>query len=220
MDIVTDRDTVFTSKLWTEVMRLLDVSQDMSTAYHPQTDGQTERVNQVLEQYLRTYCAWDQKNWVELLPYAEFCYNNTVHSATKVTPYFANFGYHPGHNYSAVEVISKVPAAEESVLTLKKLRQDMREQLLLAQQRMAKYYNKKVAEQEPQFKVGDWVMVNAKDFKTMRPSKKLDHKMRGKFRIKRLVGLHAYELELPVSSEQKHPVFHMSMLEPYHPNDI
>ena len=59
MGVVSDRDTVFTSKLWSEVMRLLDVSQDMSTAYHPQTDGQTERVNQVLEQYLRMYCSWD-----------------------------------------------------------------------------------------------------------------------------------------------------------------
>ena len=78
LGIVSDSDTVFTSKLWSEVMRLLDISQDMSTAYHPQTDGQTERVNQVLEQYLRTYCAWDQKDWIELLPYAEFCYNNTV----------------------------------------------------------------------------------------------------------------------------------------------
>ena len=79
-------------------MRLLDISQDMSTAYHPQTDGQTERVNQVLEQYLRTYCSWNQKNWVELLPYAEFCYNNTVHSSTKLTPFYASFVYHPGHN--------------------------------------------------------------------------------------------------------------------------
>ena len=57
MGVVSDRDTVFTSKLWSEIMRLLDISQDMSTAYHPQTDGQTERVNQVLEQYLRTYCS-------------------------------------------------------------------------------------------------------------------------------------------------------------------
>ena len=70
--VVSDRDTVFISKLWSEVMRLLDVSQDMSTAYHPQTDGQTERVNQVLEQYLRMYCSWDQKNWMEFLPYADF----------------------------------------------------------------------------------------------------------------------------------------------------
>jgi hypothetical protein len=219
MGVVSDRDTVFTSKLWSEIMRLLDISQDMSTAYHPQTDGQTERVNQVLEQYLRTYCSWDQKNWVELLPYAEFCYNNTVHSSTKMTPFYANFGYHPGHNYPAVEVISNVPAAEEFVLKLQKLREDMRETLLLAKKRMAKYYNRKVADQEPKFKVGDWVMLNAKDFKTIRPSKKLDHKMRGKFKVKRLVGPHAYELDLPVSIG-KHPVFHISLLEPYIQNEL
>ena len=84
--VVSDRDMVFTSKLWSEIMRLLDISQDMSTAYHLQTDGQTETVNQALDQYLRPYCSWDQKNWMELLPYAEFCYNNTVNSSTKMTP--------------------------------------------------------------------------------------------------------------------------------------
>ena len=102
-------------------MRLLDVSQDVSTAYHLQTDGQTERVTQVLEQYLRMYCLWDQKNWMKLLSYAEFCYNNNVHSSTKITPFYVAFGYHPGNNYSAFEVVSDVPAAEEFILKLKKL---------------------------------------------------------------------------------------------------
>ena len=125
--IVSDRDTVFTSKLWTEVMRLMDVSEDMSTAYHPQTDGQTERVKQVLEQCLGTCCAWDEKDWLELLPYTEFCYNNTVHSATKVTPFYTNFGYHPIHNYPAEVVESNVPAADEYVENLANLRKDMRE---------------------------------------------------------------------------------------------
>ena len=205
MCVVSDRDTVFTSKLWSEVMRLLDVSQDMSTAYHPQTDGQTERVNQVLEQYSRMCCSWDQKNWIELLPYAEFCYNNTVHSSTKMTPFYTAFGYHSGNNDPAVEVVSDVPAPEEFILKLKKLREDMRDTLILARKRMAKFYNRKVSEQEPRFKVGNWVILNAKDFKTLRPSKKLDHKMRGKFKIKRLIGSHAYELEFP-QNVGKHPV--------------
>ena len=184
LGVVSDRDTVFTSKLWTEVMRLLAVSQDMSTAYHPETDGQTERVNQVLEQYLRTFCAWDQKDWLELLPYAEFCYNNRVHSATKVTPFYANLGYNPIDNYPAEVVESNVPTAEEYVENLAKLRKDMRETLILARERMAKYYNRNVSEKEPTFKVGDKVMVNAKDIKTKRKSKKLDHKMRGPFKVK------------------------------------
>ena len=66
LGVISDRDTVFTSKLWSQVMRLLDILQDMSTTYHPQTDGQTERVNQVLEHYLRTFYAWDQKDWLDL----------------------------------------------------------------------------------------------------------------------------------------------------------
>ena len=165
LGMVSDRDTVFTSKSWTEVMRLLDVSQNMSTAYHPQTDGQTERVNHVLEQYLHAFCTWDQKDWLELLPYAEFCYNNTIHSATKVTPFYANFGYYPIDHYLAEVVESHVPAVEEYIENLVKLRKDMRETLILARERMAKYYNRNVFEKEPTFKVGDKVMVNATNIK-------------------------------------------------------
>ena len=95
----------------------------------------------------------------------------------------------------------------------------MGDALILARQRMAKFYNRKVSEREPGFKMGDWVMLNAKDFKTLRPSKKLDHKMRGKFKIKRLIGSHDYELEFP-PNVGKHPVFHVSMIEPYNVNPI
>ena len=220
LDVVSDRDTVFTSKLWTEVMRLLDVSQDMSTAYHPPTDGQTERVNQVLEQYLPTFCAWHQKDWLEFILYAEFCYNNTIHKATKVTPCYANFVYHPVDNYAAEVVESNVPAAEEYVENLAKLRTDMRETLFLARERMAKYYNRNVSEKEPTFQVGDNVMVNAKNIKTKRKSKKLDHKMRGPFKVKRLIGSYVYELALPYGAGKVYPVYHIFLLEPYHRNDI
>jgi len=220
LGVVSDRDTVFTSKLWSEVMRLLDISQDMSTAYHPQTDGQTERVNQVLEHYLRTFCSWDQKDWVELLPYAEFCYNNTVHSSHKMTPFYANFGYNPGDNYPAEVIESNVPAAEKYILKLDKLRKDMRDTLVLAKGRMAKYYNKNVASQELKFRVGDKVMLNGKNIKTIRPTKKLDHKMRGPFKVKRLIGPYAYELDIPAFVGRPHPVYHISLLEPYHRNEI
>ena len=84
---------------------------------------------------------------------------------------------------------------------------------------MAKFYNRKVSEREPGFKVGDWVMLNARDFKTLRPSKKLDHKMRSKFKIKRLIGSHAYELVFP-PNVGKHPVFHVFVIEPYNVNTI
>jgi len=69
----SDGDTVFMSSFWSEVMRLLEFDLDKSSAYHLQTDGQTERVNQILEHYLRTYCMRYQDDWVDLLPFAEFC---------------------------------------------------------------------------------------------------------------------------------------------------
>ena len=114
---------------------------------------------------------------MELLLYAEFSYNNTIHSATKVTPFYANFGYHPIDDYSAEVVESNVPAAEEYVENLVKLRTDMGETLLLARERIAKYYNKNVFEKEPTFKVGNKAMVNARNIKTRRKSKKLDNKI-------------------------------------------
>jgi len=211
------------SAFWQEVMRLLEVALDKSSAYHPQTDGQTERVNQVLEHYLRTYCTWDHDNWVELLPFAKFCYNNTVHSTTKLTPFFAVYQQPPQNNFKYPEEADPElnnPESVKTVETLEAMRSTMRENMEAAQCRMVKYFNLKVAEKEPMFKVGDWVMVNAKNIKTRRPTKKLDYKLRGKFRIKKLIGTNAYELELPPSTGKIYPVFHISLLEPHHLTNI
>ena len=94
-DITTDRDTLFTSELWKETTKQLQIERKMSTAFHPQTDGQTERTNAILEQYLRAYVNYQQDNWTELLTLAEFAYNNSKQEMIKHTPFFANYGYHP-----------------------------------------------------------------------------------------------------------------------------
>jgi len=109
------------SSFWQEVMRLLEVALYKSSAYHPQTDGQTERVSQVLEHYLRTYYTWDQDNWVELLPFAEFCYNNTVHSSTKLTPFFATYQQHPQNNFKHPEEADHESNNLEAVKTVETL---------------------------------------------------------------------------------------------------
>jgi len=197
---------------------LLEVALDKLSAYHTQSDGQTERVNQVLDHYLRTYCTWDQDNWVELLPFTEFCYNNTVHSTTKLTPFFAAYQQHPQNNFKYPEEADPElnnPEAVKTVETLKAMRSMVRENVEAAQYRVAKHFNQTVAEKEPMFKVGDWGIVNAKNIKTRHPTKKLDYKLRGKFRIKRLIGTNAYELELPPSTGKIHPVFHVGLLQPY-----
>ncbi|PRP72850.1 hypothetical protein PROFUN_17121, partial [Planoprotostelium fungivorum] len=90
--IVSDRGTQFTAEFWTSFWKQMGTKHSMSTAYHPQSDGQTERVNSVLNQYLQVYCSYLQDHWVPLLATAEFAYNNSVHTSTRVTPFFANQG--------------------------------------------------------------------------------------------------------------------------------
>src|SRR5882724_13317992 len=84
-DIVSDRGKHFVSRFWRSLCQLLGIKANLSTAYHPETNGQTEQVNQILEQYLWVYINYQQDNWVSLLPLAEFAYNNTLHSVTTVT---------------------------------------------------------------------------------------------------------------------------------------
>src|SRR5580698_1439513 len=93
--IIHDRDTRFMSKYMTDLFRLLGTKQNPSTAYHPQTDGQTERMNQTLEQYLRIFIEFRQDDWKEWLSLAEFSYNDSKHAATQQTPFFLNYGQHP-----------------------------------------------------------------------------------------------------------------------------
>lgn len=98
--IVSDRGPQFISQFWKAFCSLLRISLALSTAYHPEIDGQTERTNQVLEQYLRCYLSYNQDNWASLLPIAEFAFNNSINASTKISPFFANNGFHPRPNNS------------------------------------------------------------------------------------------------------------------------
>jgi transposase InsO family protein len=91
-DIISDRDSRFTSTKWKQFLGILGVRPRMSTSFHPQTDGQRERINQMIEAYLRSFINYEMDNWVRLLPMAEFAYNNSVTQATSMSPFFANYG--------------------------------------------------------------------------------------------------------------------------------
>ncbi|GJP79406.1 hypothetical protein CLOP_g9640, partial [Closterium sp. NIES-67] len=93
--LISDRDPKFTSKFWKELMSLLGTKLAMSSAYHPQTDGQTERLNQIVEQLLRAACKDEISKWDLHLPVLEFAYNNATHAATELTPFFLCYGRHP-----------------------------------------------------------------------------------------------------------------------------
>jgi hypothetical protein len=220
-DIVSNRDTRFTSHFWKELTSHLGIDLSMSTAFHPQADGQTERINAVLEQYLRHFCGFQQDDWAELLPLAEHTYNTAVSETTKASPFFANYGYQPETQWirpAASEANFSNPASEKLLARWKGIWEMLQENTHDAQQRMAKWYNTKVQEQ-PKFKVGDKVMINARNFRTKCPSKKLDHKKIGPVKVVKLIGKHAVRVELPTSMKQ-HNVFNVTMLEHYRESSI
>ena len=98
--IISDRDPRFASKFTRELCRLLGIQQNISTAYHPRTDGQSERTNQWLEQYLRFWVSERQDDWAKYLPIAEFAHNNWTSETTKESPFQVLMGYHPRADWS------------------------------------------------------------------------------------------------------------------------
>ena len=223
--VVSDRDSRFQSKFWLAVMELLKVDVRLSTAFHPQTDGQTERVNQILEQYLRCYCSYQQDDWAELLPLAEHAYNSAVSESTKVSPFEANYGFSPRTNWlERIKPKHENLGGSDLYEGWTSVWQAMRENLENAQIRQRKWYDKKrlpVPEYKTledvtggRAKVADKVMLSRQNIKTKRPTEKLDHKFFGPFVVKRKVGQRAYELEMPARMNI-HPVFYVGLLEPY-----
>jgi len=216
-DIVSDRGPVFNSKFWRAFTSGLGIKCNFSTAFHPQTDGQTERVNQTLEQYLRMFCSYQQDNWADLLSSAEFTYNNTDHSSTKYSPFYANTGYHPLHPSTIIDLTElQAPSVTERLERIRSLHTALKSNMQEAQERYTKYYDVKRQDSSNAFKVGDLVWLNRKNIDTTRPSLKLDHKLLGPFRIKAKVSDLAFTLDLPATMDC-HPTFGVSLLEKYKP---
>ena len=212
--IVSDRGTIFTSNFWTTLALILKIDPRKSTAFHPQTDGQTERMNQTLETYLRIFCNYEQNDWFELLSLAEFAYNNAAQESTKMSPFFANYGFHPRFLAESNSPFSShsAPAAEEFASYLHEVHERLVQNVKHAQDLQAKYYD---AKHKPvEFKPGDLVWLNSSNISTMRPSKKLDWKRLGPFKVEKRVGLQAYKLSLPASMRHIHDTFHISLLDP------
>ena len=209
-DIVSDRGPVFRSKFWLSLLESLKIKSKLFTAFHPQSKGQTERVNQSIEQYLRCYTNFSQDDWSRLLPHAEFAYNNTMSSTTKVSPFFANLGFHPRMEY-CFSSNPNTPAVQDHLKTLQDLFPILKDELRHAQDRMKFYADKD--RQDHFFKINDSVWLLNRNIRSLRPSSKLDHKRLGPFRIVKQINPVTFELELP-SSYRIHNAFHVSLLEP------
>jgi transposase InsO family protein len=214
--IVSDRGSLFTSHFWATLCHRLVVSRKLSTAFHPQTDGQTERQNQSLEHYLRTYGCFEQDDWAEKLVLAEWVYNTSVHSAHGKTPAEVLFGYMPRGPFDQPTKAPKydTQSARERVAWIQQSHKDITQLLEHSNQAYAKWYNKK--RQPHLFKVGGMVMLSTKNINQQRPSPKLADKYLGPFEILEVVGNNsmAYKLKLP-STYRMHNTFPISALEPY-----
>ncbi|KID83641.1 pol polyprotein [Metarhizium guizhouense ARSEF 977] len=209
-NIISDRGSTFISKFWQALMAQLGTNHKLSTAYHPQTDGQTERLNQTLEQYLRCYINYQQDDWVTWLPTAQLAYNSSISESTKQTPAYANYGFNP----EVFRVQREGPQAERAMLQadeLKKLHEEMRRELEFVRNRMAQYHNRKRLK-GPIFGEGDMVYLLRRNIKTTRPSDKLDYKKLGPFAIRKRISTNNYELSLP-KTMRNHPIVHISLLE-------
>uniref|UniRef100_A0A0W0F7D8 Reverse transcriptase-rnase h-integrase n=1 Tax=Moniliophthora roreri TaxID=221103 RepID=A0A0W0F7D8_MONRR len=171
--IISDRDPRFAAEVFQEMGKQLSIKHSMSTAFHPQTDGETERVNQEIEVYLRAFCSKEQTQWKEYLPLAEFAHNNRTHSVLKKSPFYMMMGYHPRPLPTIFEKTT-IPSVEERLQELKRVREETASLLELARQQMIRREKQKL----DTFEEGQKVWLEAKNLATGYPSKKLAPKRR------------------------------------------
>ncbi|KAJ1577331.1 hypothetical protein NDA12_006334 [Ustilago hordei] len=180
--MVLDRGRQFISGAWKAFAEQMGVKHSLSTAYHLQTDGQTERVNQVIEQYLRMYCNYEQNDWANLLDTAAFVYNNMVHNSIGVSPFFACYGWNPkAHPDIPRRLGVNDPGRFEYLMDGKEHCKYLQEQIREAQRRSVDQYNRK--HKDIEFKVGDMVYINCRNWKIWRPTPKLDTRFAGPYPV-------------------------------------
>ena len=217
--IISDRDKLFRSKYWQTITKACGIEHSLSTANHQQTDGPTERMIQTIEQHLRHYLDWNQDNWVEILPLAQFAMNNAKNTSTGEVPHFANLGRYPRMTWTSVSSEGRSNEAILQATHMQRMHNTMSKDIQWAEQKMKRYYDMK-REDAPVLKKGERVYLlrrtpGSKTFniKSKRPSDKFDAVKYGPFRIVKKLENDNYQLQLPIRM-RIHPIFHISLLEP------
>jgi len=213
--IISDRGPQFAAGLMRELNKMLGIKSKLLMAFHPQTDGQTERVNQEPEQYLRMFIDHRQEQWPKWLGTAEFTYNNKVHSSTRTSPFKANYGQDPRMGFK-MRKKGKYAGAEKFIEKIKEIQEEAKAVLGKVQADMKKYADKKRLNIE-EYKVGDLVMLSTKDLKYQmirRRTEKLTERFIGPYKVKKIVSSNTVELKLP-SIVKIHPVVNISRIRRY-----
>ena len=220
--IVSDRDSRFTSLFWKSLFKCLGTQLKMSTAFHPETDGQTERNNRTLEQMLRIFVNYKQNDWDQHLAAAEFAYNNSKQASSGMSPFYLATGQNPITPASLLHFSnddSNVHTTNEFLEHMSTLIKIASENLIDAQERQSKYAN--IKRREESFQVGDKVLLSAKnislDTQARRPSKKLQPRYIRPYEVIEVISPVTYKLKLP-ETLAIHPVFHVSLLKTYQDN--
>ncbi|QRW10167.1 Transposon Tf2-7 polyprotein [Ceratobasidium sp. AG-Ba] len=201
---VSDRGPTFNSQFLKALYAKLSINPKFSTAFHPETDGITERTNQWLEGFLRSFCNYRQDDWVRWLPIAEFCHNNQINSATGKTAFETIYGLHPQWDLTDLEV--NAPNAADMADSM----QEIWDKVIASME----FHRSKEDTPKREYKVGDKVWLVGQNITTRRPSKKLDNKKLGPFVISEKISSHVYRLELP-KTMRTHNVFHINLLTPF-----
>src|SRR5258708_3791697 len=209
--VTSDQGSEFVSHFFRSLGKLLWMELHFTSGYHPEGDGQTEWLNQVLEQYLRAYTNYQQDDWSSLLPLAAFAYNNAMNEMTRISLFFANKGYHPSLVAELNVQVSSI-GAQCFISDLDDLHMELKQSIAKAQQRYQKYADEHCS-LAPLLKIGDQVYVKAKYFCTTQPSKELSKKNLGPYKVITIPSSHSFTLCLPQHFCSVHPIFHISQLE-------
>ncbi|KAL0153008.1 hypothetical protein M9458_051687, partial [Cirrhinus mrigala] len=212
-DIVSDRGPQFTSKVWQAFCKQLDINVSLTSGYHPEANGQVERLNQEIGRYLRAYCSREQDKWSDFLPWAEYAQNSLTHSSTGLTPFQCVLGFQPPMFPWSGEP-STVPSVDDWIKRSERvwdsahvrLQRAIRSQRIQADRRRRPH---------PNYQPGQRVWLATRDLRLRLPSKKLAPRYVGPFKILRQINEVTYRLELPPDYRIS-PSFHVSLLKPVH----
>jgi predicted aspartyl protease len=216
--IVSDRDTKFTSLFWQSLMKQMKVELNMSSGMHPQTDGQSEVANKIVEEVLRHYVSYEQDNWDEHLAFIEFTYNSTQNKTIGMSPFMADTGKEANNVFENMKSYSKtsIESINSLVEKLDIINSKVTNSIRQAQDNQKYYADKERSSYE--FKVGDLVLLRKDhinmDYMKQVKTRKLVAKFVGPFKIMEQIGTVSYKLQLPEKS-RVHPVFHISALKKY-----